>query len=158
MANSEDISIEFWDGPKCIAQADQISAFLKPLFEEDNWSDYGAKLSRRRSLFAVVAVTANGNIAGLKMGYERNQNVFNSSIGAVDPAYRGRGLANRLMVAQHAWAREAGFRGMETATRQPNRAMGIINLKHGFVVAGLDVVPGSETKVVFYKDLSAQDS
>ena len=39
-----------------------------------------------------------------------------------------------------------------------NLAMGIVNLKGGFVVAGLDVVPGSETKVIFYKDLTTQDS
>ena len=53
------------------------------------------------------------------------------------------------------WAKSEGFPGIETATRQHNRAMGILNLKSGLVVASLDVIPGSETKVIFYKDLIA---
>jgi hypothetical protein len=36
--------------------------------------------------------------------------------------------------------------------------MGVVNFKGGFVVSGLDVIPGSETKVIFYKDLSLLDS
>jgi hypothetical protein len=31
--------------------------------------------------------------------------------------------------------------------------MAILNLKAGFVVAGLDVTPGEPTKIVFYKGL-----
>jgi GNAT superfamily N-acetyltransferase len=152
-----DIEVEFWDSNTCIANADRLSAFLCPLFEDD-WSDYAAKLSGRRSLSAFVACESDDQIIGLKMGYERNRGVYNSWIGGVSPSCRGRGLATRLMEAQHEWAKETGFRGIETATRQHNRAMGIVNFKGGFVVAGLDVVPGSETKVIFYKDLTAQDS
>lgn len=152
-----DVKIENWDGATCIVRANAISSFLAPLFDEDDWSDYATKLSGRRSLSAFVAFVDGGQIIGLKMGYERTRGVFNSWLGAVSPEYRGRGVAARLMSAQHEWAKEAGFRGIETATRQHNRAMGIVNFKGGFVVAGLDVVPGSETKVIFYKDLTAQD-
>jgi GNAT superfamily N-acetyltransferase len=149
-----DVSLEFWDSDTCIANAERLAAFLSPVFEDD-WSDYAAKLSGRRSLSAMVALGADAQIIGLKMGYERNRCVFNSWIGGVSPDFRGQGLATRLMEAQHEWAKAAGFRGIETATRQHNRAMGIVNFKGGFIVAGLDVVPGSETKVIFYKDLNA---
>jgi GNAT superfamily N-acetyltransferase len=149
-----ELVFEIWDSQACIANADKLSAFLSPLFEDD-WSDYAAKLSGRRSLSAIVAVTSDATLVGLKMGYERNRGVFNSWIGGVSPDYRGQGLAARLMTAQHDWAKRAGFVGIETATRQHNRAMGIVNFKGGFVVAGLDVVPGKETKVIFYKDLTA---
>lgn len=151
-----DVRLEFWDGDSCIAHAEKLSAFLSPLFEDD-WSDYAAKLRGRRSLSAFVALNERDQIVGLKMGYERNRGVFNSWIGGVCNDHRCQGLAARLMAAQHEWAKEAGFRGIETATRQHNRAMGIVNFKGGFVVAGLDVVPASETKVIFYKDLTSQD-
>jgi GNAT superfamily N-acetyltransferase len=148
------LNLEFWDDQGCIANADRLSEFLSPMFDDD-WSDYAAKLSGRRSLSAFVALTETNQIIGLKMGYERNRGVYNSWIGGVAPGFRGQGLARQLMLAQHEWAKTAGFRGIETATRQHNRAMGIVNFQGGFVVAGLDVVPGVETKVIFYKDLSA---
>ncbi len=152
-----DVSLEFWDSDTCIANAERLAAFLSPVFEDD-WSDYAAKLSGRRALSAFVAFNTDREIIGLKMGYERNRGVFNSWIGAVSPDFRGEGLAARLMQVQHEWAKEAGFRGIETAARQHNRAMGVVNFKGGFVVSGLDVIPGSETKVIFYKDLSLLDS
>ena len=152
-----DIKLVFWDSDTCVAQADRLKSFLNPLFDDD-WSDYATKLSGRRSLFAILAFDSEDNIIGLKMGYERNRGVFNSWIGAIAPEYRGQSLATRLLEAQHEWAKAAGFRGIETATRQHNRAMGIVNLKGGFVIAGLDVIPGNETKVIFYKDLGAQDT
>jgi GNAT superfamily N-acetyltransferase len=147
------IGFELWDHDQCVAQAHHLSDFLQPLFDDDDWSNYASKLQGRRGLSAIVARQADGAIIGLKMGYERNRGVFNSWIGGVAPAHRGLGLAAALMVRQHAWAKEAGFVGVETATRQHNRAMAIVNLKGGFVVSGLDVVPGKETKVIFYKDL-----
>jgi GNAT superfamily N-acetyltransferase len=148
---------EHWDSDTCIANAERLRAFLEPMFEDD-WSDYAQKLSGRRSLAAVVAFGPDGDIAGLKMGYALKRTVFNSWIGGVAPAVRGKGLATRLMQAQHDWAKQAGFVGVETATRQHNRAMGIVNFKGGFVVAGLDIVPGADNKVIFYKDLAAKDT
>jgi GNAT superfamily N-acetyltransferase len=152
-----DVTIKFWDSDTCIANADKLSAFLSPLFEDD-WSDYATKLSGRRSLSAFVALDADGLIIGLKMGYERNRGVFNSWIGGVSAGFRGQGLAARLMKTQHDWAKTVGYRGIETATRQHNRTMGIVNFKGGFVVSGMDVIPNEETKVIFYKDLRTQDS
>jgi GNAT superfamily N-acetyltransferase len=152
-----DFRFEFWDGDTCIANADKLSGFLSPMFEDD-WSDYASKLSGRRSLAAIVAFSADDDMIGVKMGYERSRGVFNSWIGGVAPSARGQGLAKQLMDAQHDWAQKAGFRGIETATRQHNRAMGIVNLKGGFVVAGLDIVPGTDNKVIFYKDLTAQEA
>lgn len=147
---------EVWDSDVCIAQADKLAVFLEPLFEPDDWSDYAGKLRRRARLSAIVALDESGALAGLKMGSERSLDVFNTFIGAVAPAYRGLGLASILMDRQHKWAKEAGFRGLETATRQDNQKMQIINLKSGFVVAGIDIVPGTFTKVLFYKDLRPQ--
>ena len=144
--------IEHWDGPRCIAQADDLAAFLDAVLPDD-WSNFAEKLAGRRSLSAHVALNIDGKLIGLKLGYERNRGVFNSWIGGVAPEARGQGIAAALMAAQHDWAKEAGFRGLETATRQPNQAMAILNLKAGFVVAGLDVTPGEPTKILFYKGL-----
>ncbi len=144
--------IEQWDGPRCVAEADVLAAFLNVVLPDD-WSSFAEKLAGRRNLSAHVALDGEGRLIGLKLGYERNRGVFNSWMGGVAPEARGQGIAAALMVAQHAWAKEAGFRGLETATRQPNQAMAILNLKAGFVVAGLDATPGEPTKIVFYKGL-----
>jgi len=142
--------IEHWDGPRCVAEADVLAAFLAVVLPDD-WSNFAEKLAGRRSLSAHVALDGEGKLIGLKLGYERNRGVFNSWMGGVAPEARGQGIAAALMAAQHAWAKEAGFRGLETATRQPNQAMAILNLKAGFVVAGLDATPGEPTKILFYK-------
>lgn len=142
--------IEHWDGPRCVAEADVLAAFLAVVLPDD-WSNFAEKLAGRRSLSAHVALDGEGKLIGLKLGYERNRGVFNSWMGGVALEARGQGIAAALMAAQHAWAKEAGFRGLETATRQPNQAMAILNLKAGFVVAGLDATPGEPTKIVFYK-------
>jgi len=142
--------IEHWDGPRCVAEADVLAAFLAVVLPDD-WSNFAEKLAGRRSLSAHVALDGEGKLIGLKLGYERNRGVFNSWMGGVAPEARGQGIAAALMAAQHAWAKEASFRGLETATRQPNQAMAILNLKAGFVVAGLDATPGEPTKILFYK-------
>jgi GNAT superfamily N-acetyltransferase len=144
--------IECWDSPLCVAKADVLAAFLDSVLPDD-WSNFTEKLEGRRSLSAHVALDGEGRLIGLKLGYERNRGVFNSWMGGVAPEARGKGIAATLMKAQHAWAKGAGFRGVETATRQPNQAMAILNLKAGFVVAGLDVTPGEPTKILFYKGL-----
>ena len=144
--------IEYWDGPHCVAEADVLAAFLAVVVPDD-WSNFAEKLDGRHNLSAHVALNGDGKLIGLKLGYERNRGVFNSWMGGVAPEACGQGLAAALMAAQHAWAKEAGFRGLETATRQPNQAMAILNLKAGFVVAGLDVKPGKPTKILFYKGL-----
>lgn len=144
--------IEYWDGPRCIARAEVLAAFLDVVLPDD-WSNFDEKLAGRRSLSAHVALDGQGRLLGLKLGYERNRGVFNSWIGGVAPDARGQGIAAALMTAQHGWAKEAGFRGVETATRQPNRAMAILNLKAGYLVAGLDATPGEPTKIVYYKPL-----
>ncbi|OYU75943.1 MAG: hypothetical protein CFE32_12355 [Alphaproteobacteria bacterium PA3] len=144
--------IEHWDGPRCVAEADVLAAFLDAVLPDD-WSNFAEKLAGRRSLSAHVAFNNEGRLIGLKLGYERNRGVFNSWMGGVAPEARGQGIAAALMAVQHDWAKEAGFRGLETATRQPNQAMAILNLKAGYVVAGLDVTPGEPTKILFYKGL-----
>jgi GNAT superfamily N-acetyltransferase len=138
--------IEHWDGPRCIAQADNLAAFLDVVLPDD-WSNFAEKLAGH------IAFNGEGRLIGLKLGYERNRGVFYSWIGGVAPEARGQGIAAALMAAQHTWAKKEGFRGLETATRQPNQAMAILNLKAGFVVAGLDVKPGEPTKILFYKVL-----
>lgn len=144
--------IENWDGRRCIAQAEVLAAFLDVVLPDD-WSNFAEKLQGRRALNAHVAVDQAGRVIGLKLGYERHRGVFNSWMGGVAPDVRGQGIATALMDAQHAWAKTAGFRGLETATRQPNQAMAILNLKAGYMVAGLDVTPGEPTKILFYKGL-----
>ena len=104
----QDYKIEHWDGPRCVAQADNLAAFLAVILPDD-WSNFAEKLPGRCNLSAHVALDGEGRLIGLKLGYERNRGVFNSWMGGVAPEARGQGLAAALMAAQHAWAKEAGL-------------------------------------------------
>ena len=150
------LQLDIWDTQTCIARADALAACLAVMIPDD-WSDFAAKLGGRRRLMAVVATDSAGALAGFKIGYELRRDILNSWLGGVMPDFRGQGLAQKLMAVQHDWATKAGFQGIETATRQANRIMGIVNLRGGFVVAGLDVRPDEPTKVIYFKALRSHE-
>lgn len=87
---------------------------------------------------SLAYVSEGGNILAFKLGYRRGEFLFYSWLGGVDPAARGKGLAHRLMVAQHDWARTAGYKFIETRTRADNDPMLILNLRHGFTIRGYE--------------------
>lgn len=89
---------------------------------------------------AVLAARDDGGrLIGFKLGYRRGATLFYSWLGGVHPDARRQGVAQRLMTAQHAWARSRGYAQIETRTRAENRAMIIANLKGGFRIVGCEV-------------------
>ena len=91
-----------------------------------------ARLTGRPHLAQVAKI--DGAVAGFKVGYAETPERFYSWIGGVLPAFRRRGLAQRLLEAQHAWCRERGFR--EVTVKTYNRYRGMLQL---LVTAGYDV-------------------
>lgn len=69
----------------------------------------------------TLARAPQGALVGFKLGYRRGGDLFYSWLGAVDPDWRRRGIAQRLMAMQHDWARQQGYRHIETRTRQQLR-------------------------------------
>ncbi len=81
----------------------------------------------------------DGVPVGFKLGYRRGESLFYSWLGGVAPEARRIGLAALMMERQHAEARALGYRHVETRTRAANNPMILLNLRHGFHVAGFEV-------------------
>ncbi|MFN3513489.1 MAG: GNAT family N-acetyltransferase [Phenylobacterium sp.] len=90
---------------------------------------------------------------GFKLGYRRGPDLLYSWLGGVHPRMRGRGVASELMVRQHDQAAKLGYRWVETRTRAANNAMIVLNLRHGFQVAGFESDPGGAPVVIQRKRL-----
>lgn len=88
---------------------------------------------------ATLARDGDGRLLGFKLGYRQAPDLFYSWLGGVHPAARRQGIAQRLMAAQHGWARAQGYRAVETRTRTANNPMIIVNLQAGFRIVALEV-------------------
>ncbi len=89
----------------------------------------------RGPLLVHVALMGE-RVVGYKAGYERTAGQFYSWLGCVDPAYRGRGIADALMRQQHTWCQQQGYRTIRTQTYNQWRGMLMLNLKHDFNIIG----------------------
>nr|WP_293842149.1 GNAT family N-acetyltransferase [uncultured Arsenicibacter sp.] len=84
----------------------------------------------------VWLARADNRVVGYKMGYERKEGHFYSWLGCVDAAFRGHGIATELMVQQHDWCRDNGYRAVRTQTYNQWRSMLLLNIRQGFDIIG----------------------
>ncbi len=74
-----------------------------------------------------------GQLAGFKIGYALNRNIFYSAKGATAPLFRKRGIATQLLFAMISDAMELGFREMQYDTfPRLYPGMTILGLRNGF--------------------------
>lgn len=92
---------------------------------------------------------------GYKIGYLRKEGHYYSWIGGVDPAWRGHGIASRLMRDQHAWCLAQGYKTVRTHTSNHWRNMLILNLRHGFDIIGTLTDEQGQPKLILEKRLEA---
>lgn len=131
------IEYQRWSGPIADA-ADPLLALCKAVFLEFNSSYLLTRLPRIADPDLWLAIEG-GEWAGFKLGYRRGDTLLYSWLGGVHPRLRGQGVASKLMERQHAYAAAAGYRFVETRTRAVNNPMILLNLRHGFHVAGFEV-------------------
>lgn len=126
---------------------------LRPLYDAE--FPHGWQVMADRLAMACVLWTAvqGGEVVGFKLGYEREAGVFHSTLGAVAPATRGRGIGRALMRAQHAWARERGYARVTTSTMNRFPAMLHLDLSEGFEIVGTTSAPDGQVKIRLCKEL-----
>ncbi|MEO4055648.1 GNAT family N-acetyltransferase [Solibacillus sp. CAU 1738] len=110
------------------------------------------KLIGKQNFCAFLAVE-DDIVVGFKFGYEQEDGVFYSWLGGVHPVYQQRGIASRLMEAQHTWCQQQGYTRIRTYGRNEKKAMLIVNLKAGFDIVHTFIDDKGRHKIVFEKDL-----
>lgn len=134
--SGEQIICRRWEGPIAGAAA-PLLALCHAAF--DDFDD--AYLTGRLAGLAdpdLWLAERGGEWIGFKLGYRRGPELLYSWLGGVAPAARRLGVASLLMDRQHAGAAAQGYTHVETRTRTSNNAMIILNLRHGFHVAGYE--------------------
>lgn len=111
------------------------------------------KMKDKAKLVFNIAVDGV-KVVGFKMGYELDKNKFYSWLGGVDPDYREHGIASILMEQQHQYARDQGYKVVQTKTMNKWRSMLILNIKNGFDVIDTYTDEKGVHKIVLEKKLT----
>jgi GNAT superfamily N-acetyltransferase len=130
------IGYERWQGGMAEA-AGPLLALCRSVFPDFIDAYLLDRLPRLHDPLLWLAVE-DGEWKGFKLGYRRGSELFYSWLGGVAPELRGRGVAGELMRLQHEDAAARGYRFVETRTRAANNPMILLNLRHGFHVAGFE--------------------
>jgi len=131
-------SIMLVEGEPVRALAPMLTQLCQDIFGSFDADYLIERMAGREGLALHLAHNAQRKALGFKLGYQREPGLFYSWLGGVAPRARGEGIAPALTAAQHAWAREAGYRTIETRSRNNNNAMIVVNLRAGFRITGYE--------------------
>lgn len=147
------IEYERWQGEVANA-AEPLLALCRSIFPDFVDVYLLDRLSHLSNPMLWLAIEGGARL-GFKLGYRRGSGLFYSWLGGVEPALRGQGVASELMLRQHAQAAADGYRFIETRTRASNNPMILLNLRHGFHIAGLEIDPHGLPVVIQRKALES---
>lgn len=129
---------------------EKIRPVHQPLFQ--NADVFFEKMKEREHLLTILAME-DGKAVGYKVGYALSEETYYSWYGGVEEAYRKRGIAGGLMDLQHDLVRKAGYRTIQTNTRNKWRSMLILNIKKGFDVKEVFIDDEGIHRIVLRKQL-----
>ncbi len=103
--------------------------------EVDEWLERDMRGSGDRPEAVFVAVEGGEVLGYAKLSFseETTERAFHDLTG-VRRAHRGRGIATVLKAAQIAWAKENGYRSLQTSNEVRNAPIRHLNAKHGYVL------------------------
>jgi GNAT superfamily N-acetyltransferase len=134
----------------------QITTVSAPLME-NIFGQWDAKwfysTYKNHTKFQLLTALVDDKAIGFKLGYELDQDCFYSWLGGVLPTHQGLGIAHDLMVAQHQWCREQGYKRVQTKTQNRFKNMLMLNLSAGFDVIGVHASDEGGDKIVMQKML-----
>ena len=84
----------------------------------------------------VFTIYEGDRLIGYKAGYATGYDRYYSWLGTVHPDFQRKGIARRLMQAQHDWLTASRFTLLETQVAKINNAMLDLNLSSGFQISG----------------------
>lgn len=136
-----------------ISEAVEISLQIPEFHNPHNDQIYEARLKGVPHLVLVAEV--GGQLAGFKVGYEREKDgSFYSWMGGVLPAFRRHKLARKLAEQQESWAKARNYQCIRFKTRNRLKSMQIFALSRGFYLIGfLPYEDPQESRLIFQKNL-----
>jgi len=119
-----------------IAEVVAISAQIPEFSNPHQAEEYEKRLKDLPSLVQIAE--CEGKIAGFKVGYAKDEQLFYSWMGAVLPEFRQFGVAKALAVEQEKWAKAQGFTRIQFKTRNRLKAMLHFALGNGFDIIAVE--------------------
>jgi predicted GNAT superfamily acetyltransferase len=147
------ITFQIFENQLPIAILEPLLEVHEQVFDGQTRHELIQEIKEAPQLLTVIAYQ-NQQIIGYKMGYRRKEGHFYSWLGCVLEAYRGQGIAAKLMELQHDWCLKNGFHTVRTMTYNRWRSMLILNLKNGFNIVGLLADNAGEPKIILEKKVS----
>jgi ribosomal protein S18 acetylase RimI-like enzyme len=148
------IDYERWQGSMADA-AEPLLALCRSIFPDFTPAYLLDRLLRLTDPTLWLAIE-HGEWKGFKLAYRRGGDLLYSWLGGVSPDLRGQGIASELMRLQHDDAAANGYRFVETRTRAANNSMILLNLRHGFHVAGFETDARGIAVVIQRKAIAAR--
>ncbi len=120
------------------------------------FGDAGTLISKLESKPSLTVVVAKDKeiIIGYKIGYEMDRDTYYSWLGGVNPNYRKKGIASKLMDVQHQYLRGKGYQVIQTKTMNRWRNMLLLNIKHGFDIIDTCTDEKGLHKIILEKHLA----
>lgn len=137
-------------------QKNLIAPLITGVFGQFKESEFDAVLRNHNGFYLQCAFDVS-KLVGFKLGYQHDDETFYSWLGAVDPTYRGLGVASALMKDQHDWCQKQGFIKIQTKTKNNWRDMIILNLRNGFNIVGSYTDEKGEPKLILEKILDKME-
>ncbi len=86
-----------------------IMALYQLIFNVENNYKFLQRIENEQDILFLLAYE-NQELAGFKIGYRKEEELFYSWLGAVHHKYRQQGVAAELMCLQHDWCRQNGYK------------------------------------------------
>lgn len=135
------------------AMQEEVFGLYRTIFNSEPNEEARERLLYSRDLLIILALNEDDLAVGFKIGYRQDPDTFYSWLGGVLSDYRRQGIAVQMMQRQHEWARQQGYRFIQTKTLNRWREMMILNLRHDFSITGTYVGKDGRLRIILEKEL-----
>lgn len=132
---------------------EEVFNLYRTIFHSEPNDEARERLLHSHDLLIVLALDENDLAVGFKIGYRQDPDTFYSWLGGVLPDYRRMGIASQMMKRQHDWAKEQGYRFVQTKTLNRWRDMLVLDLRDGFSITGTYVGKDGRLRIILEKEL-----
>ena len=91
----------------------------------------------------ILVARVEGELAGFKLGYAKNDREFYSWLGGVAPDFRQLGLAKEMLQYQEKWAKARGYHQIQVKTRNCYTAMLNMLISNNYQITDLQTDPAN---------------